>query len=74
MTTIGFLGLGTMGAPMAVNLVRAGHRVTGYDLAGPGLARLREAGGATAALVAAARPSAGSWAWNAISGTPGWSG
>lgn len=29
---IGFCGLGTMGAPMAANLVRAGHRVTGYDL------------------------------------------
>lgn len=30
---IGFIGLGNMGAPMAVNLARAGHDVTGYDMA-----------------------------------------
>ncbi|MFI9274078.1 3-hydroxyisobutyrate dehydrogenase [Kitasatospora sp. NPDC052896] len=30
--TIGFVGLGNMGGPMAANLVKAGHRVTGYDL------------------------------------------
>jgi len=28
---IGFIGLGNMGAPMARNLVAAGHDVTGYD-------------------------------------------
>lgn len=28
---IGFIGLGNMGAPMAANLVAAGHIVTGYD-------------------------------------------
>jgi 3-hydroxyisobutyrate dehydrogenase len=28
---IGFIGLGNMGAPMAANLVKAGHRVTGFD-------------------------------------------
>lgn len=32
MATIGFIGLGNMGAPMAANLVRAGHAVRGYDL------------------------------------------
>ncbi|RME16299.1 MAG: 3-hydroxyisobutyrate dehydrogenase [Alphaproteobacteria bacterium] len=31
---IGFIGLGNMGAPMARNLVAAGHEVTGYDVAG----------------------------------------
>ncbi|WP_134681208.1 3-hydroxyisobutyrate dehydrogenase [Paracoccus ravus] len=31
---IGFIGLGNMGAPMAANLVRAGHEVTGFDPAG----------------------------------------
>jgi 3-hydroxyisobutyrate dehydrogenase len=31
---IGFIGLGNMGAPMARNLVAAGHRVTGFDVAG----------------------------------------
>ncbi|GAA2822468.1 3-hydroxyisobutyrate dehydrogenase [Kitasatospora sp. CM 4170] len=30
---IGFVGLGNMGGPMAANLVKAGYRVTGYDLA-----------------------------------------
>ena len=32
---IGFIGLGNMGAPMAVNLVATGHAVTGFDLAAP---------------------------------------
>ncbi|WP_346346535.1 3-hydroxyisobutyrate dehydrogenase [Thetidibacter halocola] len=31
---IGFIGLGNMGAPMAANLVRAGHEVKGFDVAG----------------------------------------
>jgi len=31
---IGFAGLGNMGAPMAVNLVNAGHEVTGFDPVG----------------------------------------
>ncbi|UIJ71207.1 3-hydroxyisobutyrate dehydrogenase [Aurantimonas sp. HBX-1] len=31
---IGFIGLGNMGAPMAANLAKAGHAVTGYDPAG----------------------------------------
>ena len=30
---IGFIGLGNMGAPMAANLVKAGHDVVGYDTA-----------------------------------------
>jgi L-threonate 2-dehydrogenase len=29
---VGWIGLGEMGVPMSVNLVRAGHAVTGYDL------------------------------------------
>ncbi|RNF33400.1 3-hydroxyisobutyrate dehydrogenase [Paracoccus methylarcula] len=32
---IGFIGLGNMGAPMAVNLAGAGHEVTGFDTAAP---------------------------------------
>jgi len=32
MATIGFIGLGNMGAPMAANLVKAGYRVIGYDI------------------------------------------
>ncbi len=31
---IGFVGLGNMGAPMAANLTKAGHAVSGYDAAG----------------------------------------
>lgn len=30
---IGFIGLGNMGAPMASNLAKAGHEVTGFDMA-----------------------------------------
>jgi len=30
---IGFIGLGNMGAPMATNLLSAGHAVTGFDIA-----------------------------------------
>jgi len=30
---IGFIGLGNMGAPMAANLTKAGHQVTGFDTA-----------------------------------------
>ncbi|HHX89043.1 MAG TPA: 3-hydroxyisobutyrate dehydrogenase [Paracoccus sp.] len=32
---IGFIGLGNMGGPMAANLAREGHSVTGFDLAAP---------------------------------------
>lgn len=31
---IGFIGLGNMGAPMAANLIKAGHEVIGFDVAG----------------------------------------
>ena len=31
---IGFIGLGNMGAPMATNLAKGGHNVTGFDTAG----------------------------------------
>lgn len=30
---IGFIGLGNMGGPMAANLARAGHEITGFDTA-----------------------------------------
>lgn len=32
MATIAFIGLGNMGGPMAANLVKAGHKVLGFDL------------------------------------------
>ena len=39
MAIIGFVGLGNMGGPMAANLVKAGHRVRGYDLDADNLAK-----------------------------------
>jgi 3-hydroxyisobutyrate dehydrogenase len=54
MATIGFIGLGNMGGPMAANLLKAGHRVTGYDLNYAALAALTAAGGRTAASAAEA--------------------
>ncbi len=45
MATVGFIGLGNMGGPMAANLVKAGHAVTGYDLNPAALEALAKAGG-----------------------------
>jgi 3-hydroxyisobutyrate dehydrogenase len=44
MANIGFIGLGNMGAPMAVNLVKAGHRVRGYDVNSAAVQKLAAAG------------------------------
>jgi 2-hydroxy-3-oxopropionate reductase len=52
--TIAFIGLGIMGAPMAANLVRAGHAVTGYDLSQLGIDKLVAEGGRGADSIAAA--------------------
>jgi 3-hydroxyisobutyrate dehydrogenase len=52
MTTIGFIGLGNMGGPMAANLVKAGHAVTGYDLNPAALDALAKAGGKIASSAA----------------------
>lgn len=54
MATIGFIGLGNMGGPMAANLVKAGHRVTGFDLVSAALAAAEAAGVAIAASPAEA--------------------
>ena len=57
MATIGFIGLGNMGAPMAANLVGAGHQVTGFDLVPGAMEALATKGGhgvASAAEAAAA--------------------
>ncbi|MEU8775564.1 3-hydroxyisobutyrate dehydrogenase [Streptomyces sp. NPDC048606] len=43
-TTIAFIGLGHMGGPMAANLVKAGHRVLGFDLVPDLLAAAASAG------------------------------
>jgi 3-hydroxyisobutyrate dehydrogenase len=54
MATIGFIGLGNMGAPMAANLVRAQHRISGYDIAAEARATLAENGGHAASGIAEA--------------------
>lgn len=45
MTDIAFIGLGHMGLPMALNLVKAGHRVMGVDLSSDALDALKAGGG-----------------------------
>jgi 3-hydroxyisobutyrate dehydrogenase len=54
MATIGFIGLGNMGAPMAANLIKAGHQVTGFDVVPKAAEALVEKGGHAAASAAAA--------------------
>lgn len=44
MTTISFIGLGNMGNPMAANLVKAGHKVQGFDLIPENLAVAQASG------------------------------
>jgi len=58
MTTIGFIGLGNMGGPMAANLVKAGHRVLGFDVVPAALAAARQAGVETVASAAEAAAGA----------------
>src|SRR5260370_23804472 len=45
METIGFIGLGNMGLPMAQNLVKSGHAVAGFDLSEFATERLAVGGG-----------------------------
>ena len=51
---IGFIGLGNMGAPMAANLAKAGHEVTGFDLTAPCPGGVSPASSAAAAASGAA--------------------
>jgi 3-hydroxyisobutyrate dehydrogenase len=56
MARIGFIGLGNMGGPMALNLLKVGHELKAYDLVPALLARIAEAGAfAAASLLDAAR-------------------
>jgi 3-hydroxyisobutyrate dehydrogenase len=52
MTHIAFIGLGNMGGPMAMNLVKHDHQVVGFDLSTDANARLVAGGGKTAGSVA----------------------
>jgi 3-hydroxyisobutyrate dehydrogenase len=54
MTAIAFIGLGNMGAPMAANLVKAGHEVTGFDIVPQPVAALAAKGGRAAKTAAEA--------------------
>jgi 2-hydroxy-3-oxopropionate reductase len=45
MTTVGFVGLGIMGGPMAANLVKAGFDVIGHNRSSEPIQRLVEQGG-----------------------------
>ena len=58
MATIAFIGLGNMGGPMAANLVKAGHHVSGYDLSAAVCETARLAGLAIAASGAEAAADA----------------
>jgi 2-hydroxy-3-oxopropionate reductase len=53
-TKIAFIGLGTMGLPMATNLVRAGHEVSAHNRTEAKALKLAEAGGTAATSVAEA--------------------
>jgi 2-hydroxy-3-oxopropionate reductase len=54
MSRVAFVGLGIMGAPMARNLLAAGHEVVGYNRSRPAVDRLVAAGGRGAASIAEA--------------------
>lgn len=45
MATVGFIGLGNMGGPMAANLIKAGHQVKGFDLSDAAISSFKENGG-----------------------------
>ena len=51
---IGFIGLGNMGLPMAINLVKAGHEVAGFDLVDSQLKAFAATGGKVVANAHAA--------------------
>lgn len=53
MARIGFVGLGNMGAPMARNLVKAGHEVAVFDLSSDAMARVEGARAASSGADAA---------------------
>src|SRR3546814_7031928 len=52
MAKIGFIGVGNMGGPMAVNLLKAGHEVTAFDLSAELVQKVVDAGGKKAATAA----------------------
>lgn len=49
MALVAFIGLGNMGGPMAVNLLKAGHQVQAFDLSKDALAQVQAEGAVVAA-------------------------
>jgi 3-hydroxyisobutyrate dehydrogenase len=58
MAVIGFIGLGNMGLPMARNLLKAGHQLVAFDVAGAALEAAVAAGAKAADSAAGAAPGA----------------
>lgn len=58
MARITFVGLGNMGNPMAINLIKAGHEVTVFDLSADAVKALEEAGAKSADSLPAAAADA----------------
>ena len=52
MAKVAFIGLGNMGGPMAINLVKAGHSVAAFDLSETALAQVKAEGATVAASAA----------------------
>lgn len=57
-TSVAFIGLGNMGGPMAVNLHKAGYKVSAFDLSADALAKVSEQGVTAAASAKAATEGA----------------
>jgi len=58
MTTVGFIGLGSMGMPMARNLLAKGFNIQGFDVRAGSVAALEAVGGKGASSAAAAAAGA----------------
>jgi 3-hydroxyisobutyrate dehydrogenase len=58
MAAIGFIGLGNMGGPMARNLIKAGHKVRGFDIVKANLEPVAAAGGVVVSSAAEAATGA----------------
>ena len=54
MANVAFIGLGNMGGPMAINLVKAGHAVQVFDLSAQACQQLQDAGASVAESAAEA--------------------
>jgi 3-hydroxyisobutyrate dehydrogenase len=54
MAKVGFIGLGNMGLPMAANLIKAGHTVSGFDVNEDAGVRLAAGGGTKVQSIAEA--------------------